>query len=734
MTKTLIRITLILGLTFTALFLLVPGCAESGRRHAGAPAASAEADSRATPRTPPGARAPVGPREDGMMYLFDRGGAEGRLKGAAVASYIAPDDEVWVIARYDEDAAAAAPAGDPGPGSGALFCRPPNATPDAPVDVPLPLEHTSVDADVNGYIASVTVRQSFHNPYDAKIEAVYVFPLPHNAAVNEFVMTIGERRIRGIIRERQEAERIYYEARRQGYVASLLTQERPNVFTQRVANIEPGRGIDVDISYFNTLAYADGWFEFVFPMVVAPRYNPPGSTDAIAAVPRGGPAPAGAGAAVPYLAPHERSGHDIDLTLTLDAGVDIEQLVCNSHVVDEEHPGSSQRRMTLRENDRIPNRDFVVSFRVAGTAPKGSLLTHRDDRGGFFTFMLYPPAELRDIERAPIEMVFVLDCSGSMKGEPLTLAKRAVRRALRQLGPEDTFQIIRFSQDPSMYGRSPVPASPRHVRDGLRFVNELRAKGGTRMNEAVWAALDGSRDPERLRYVTFMTDGLIGNEAQVLQSVRDRIGDARIFSFGIGSSPNRYLLEGLAVAGRGAVAYVGLEDSPAAIMDHYVERIAHPALTDLSLDFGDLDVRDVAPARLPDLIVGRPVIVSGRFDGTAPGPITVRGRVAGREIAIDVPVSIDELQTPRPALPLVWARRRITELAASPLHGPGDAEAEIRGLALSFGLMSDYTAFIAVDSSRRTGGATGTVVPVAVPVPDGVHYETTVGGVNGAGG
>ncbi|MCP3906228.1 MAG: VWA domain-containing protein [Planctomycetes bacterium] len=734
MMKTLTRILMIVLLLATCVALGPAGCG-SPEREASAPAQSDAYGTPGTPdarttRRPPGARASraedVVERQGLRTYMMQAGARP----GAAVASYIAPDEELWIIARHDAPAAGAV-ADDEGPGCGALLCRPPASTPDAPVDVPLPLEHTSVDAEVTGYIASVTVSQRFHNPYDGKIEAVYVFPLPHNAAVNEFVMTIGERRIRGIIRERQEAERIYYEARRQGYVASLLTQERPNVFTQRVANIEPGRSIDVDISYFNTLAYGDGWFEFAFPMVVGPRYNPPGVTGGIGAVPRGAAGAAGSGTAVSYLRPEERSGHDIDLNLTLDAGVAIEEIACRSHVIDEATPGSAQRRISLRSTDRIPNRDFVLRYRVAGSAPKGSLLTHRDERGGYFTFMLYPPAEMRDVERAPIEMVFVIDCSGSMKGEPLALARRAVARALQRLEPEDTFQVIRFSEDPSMFGQRPVPATARNVRDGLRFVDRLNAKGGTRMNEAVFAALGGERDSERVRYVTFMTDGFIGNEAQVLETVRARLGDARIFSFGIGSAPNRYLLEGLAVAGRGAVAYVGLNDSPADVIDHYVTRIAHPALTDLTLDFGDLDVRDVSPARLPDLLVGRPVIVSGRFDGAMPGPITARGRVVGEEMAISVPVRIDELQTPRPALPLVWARRRMAELAASRVHGPGDAEAEIRGLALEYGLMSDYTAFIAVDSSRITEGAAGTTVPVAVPVPAGVRYETTV---NGAGG
>src|SRR5947208_11878295 len=205
--------------------------------------------------------------------------------------------------------------------------------PRKPREIPLPLEHTEVKALVSGFIATVEVTQQFQNPYDARIEAVYVFPLPHNASVNDFVMTIGERRIRGIIRERREAERIYQEAKERGYVASLLTEERPNIFTQSVANIEPGRAIDVNIKYFHTLDYVDGWYEFVFPMVVGPRFNPPGTTNGIGAVERGGRGASGQSTEVQYLRPHERSGHDISLAVNIDAGVPVEQVECKPHQV-----------------------------------------------------------------------------------------------------------------------------------------------------------------------------------------------------------------------------------------------------------------------------------------------------------------------------------------------------------------------------------------------------------------
>jgi hypothetical protein len=406
------------------------------------------------------------------------------------------EDEIWVIARAETQAV---PAGEDTPGCGAMLAK----LPKEDKEIPLPLKHTDVKGQISGYIATVEVTQQFHNPYDEKIEAVYVFPLPQNAAVNEFIMVIGERRIRGIIRERKEAEQIYREARRQGYVASLLTQERPNIFTQKVANIEPGKNIDVNIRYFNTLAYVDGWYEFVFPMVVGPRFNPPGYTDGVGAVARGKAGISCQKTEVQYLKPGERSGHDIAVTVDVDAGVKIEEVKCTNHVISKTFAAPEKLTVKLSSLDSIPNKDFVLRYKVAGKTVKSALVTHRDKRGGFFTLMLYPPESLSYLKRAPLEMIFVLDCSGSMNGKPIAKAKQAVTRALRKLRPNDTFQVIRFSNNASQFGPDPVPATPGNIRKAMRYVENLRGSGGTMMIEGIKAALDFKHDPHRFRLVSF---------------------------------------------------------------------------------------------------------------------------------------------------------------------------------------------------------------------------------------
>jgi Ca-activated chloride channel family protein len=629
------------------------------------------------------------------------------------------EEEIWVIVRTSVHPVKT----DSGiPGCGAMFTQ----LPKEEKEVPLPLKHTAVKAWISAYIATVEVTQQFHNPYDGKVEAVYVFPLPENAAVNEFLMIIGERRIRGLIRERQEAEQIYQEAKRGGYVASLLTQERPNVFTQSVANIEPGKQIDIQIRYFHTLAYQDGWYEFVFPMVVGPRFNPPGSAGGIAALSRTQSGRSGQKTDVRYLRPGERSGHDISLQVDVRAGVAIEEFECRSHVITSEKSWKDGMAVTLSPNDTIPNKDFVLRYRVAGDRIKSNLLTHRDERGGFFTLMIYPPRDLEKLPRQPVEMVFVLDSSGSMSGRPIEQAKAAIERGLRLLQPGDSFQLINFANRASQLGPRPVEATPENVRRGLRYLKGLESQGGTMMIEGIKAALDFPHDPERLRFVCFMTDGYIGNETEILREVHKKLDASRVFSFGVGPAVNRYLLDGMAKLGRGAVAYLGPNDSAVDVMDQFFTRISHAALTDIQIDWGNMEVKEVFPRRIPDLFVGRPVILTGRHQGS--GEIRITGKAGAQRVERRLAANWNDSEKSHSGLPSIWARMKISDLAAQSIQGRGgNLPAQVRQVALDYGLLSEYTAFLAVDSSRRTEGSTGTTVPVAVPVPEGVKYETTVG-------
>ncbi len=728
-----------LVIVLTLVMCLFAGCAQTPKNITRVVGTTLETDSYTDKMGLQGGTAYLPPREGPERREYKRGESGQDVNSISREAWEdSVGEELWVIYRPERHEPATRESDYPG--TGALMTR------IADREMPLPLKHTEVRARVTAYIASVNVTQQFENPYDEKIEAVYVFPLPENGAVNEFLMTIGQRRIRGIIRERKEAERIYRQAREQGYTASLLTQERPNIFTQSVANIEPGKQIDVTIRYFNTLTYSDGWYEFVFPMVVGPRFNPPGFYEGVGSVSSNPGARSLQSTDVHYLRPDERSGHDVALELDLHPGVKIEDYECKSHAVlirnstqtdwiRPEKGVTAGESLTVRlgERDAIPNKDFVFRYRVAGQTLKSTLITHEDERGGFFTMAVYPPARLETLDRVPLELVFVLDCSGSMSGQPLAQAKSAIHWALHHLEQGDTFQLINFSDTARQLGRAGLPATPANLRRAERYLDSLQSEGGTMMIEGIKAALSFPHDPERLRFVCFLTDGYIGNENEILQEVHHRLGDGRIFSFGIGSSVNRFLLESMARLGHGAVAYLGPKDDGGAVMGDFFERISHPAMIDLKIDWGDFQVSDVYPKRLPDLFSGRALIVTGRYDvnsGVPRGPIELRGRTVGSEVRrFQVPViarrAAEELKGE--ALPSVWARMKIAELLEKSRYEPSALVArEVRRTALDYSLMSPYTAFLAMDASRRTHGEDGTTLPIGVPVPAGVKYHTTV--------
>ena len=431
-----------------------------------------------------------------------------------------------------------------------------------------------------------------------------------------------------------------------------------------------------------------------------------------------------------YLKPGERNGHDISVHVDVDAGVPIEEFQCRTHDVIHETSQAGHLTIALQPHDSIPNRDFVLRYRVAGERIKSSLLTSHDEHGGYFTLMLYPPKDLGKLRRQPLELVFVLDCSGSMSGRPIAQAKAAVERGLRLMQQGDSFQIIRFSMNASQLGPKPLEATPENIERGLQYLSSLNGAGGTMMIEGIKAALDFPHDPRRLRFVCFLTDGYIGNESEILGEIHKRLGASRIFSFGIGSSVNRYLIDHMGKVGRGAVAYLGSRDEAAKVMEDFFGRISHPGLTDIAIDWGTMQVSEVFPSRTPDLFVGRPVILTGRFSGEVNDAISFTGNAAGTQFKFSVPMEQEaNSASSNKALPFVWARMKIADLAdVSTFEPSAELTEQVKQVALDYGIMSAFTAFVAVDSTRQTEGTQGTTVPVAVPVPEGVKYDTTVPG------
>lgn len=601
-----------------------------------------------------------------------------------------------------------------------------------------PLKHTDVRAQISGHLARVTVTQQFTNPFNEKIEAVYAFPLPANAAVDEMTMIIGERRIRGAIKRREEARAIYEAARESGRVAALLDQERPNIFTQAVANILPGAEIKIEISYVEVMSYENGSYEFVFPMVVGPRYIPgqPVGKQGGGWAPDTDRVPDGSRITPPVAPKGERAGHDISLEVAINTGVPIDNLQALSHEVDITRANAHSAQVCLKNKAAIPNKDFRLRIDVAGRRISDALLTHRDDRGGFFTLILQPPdrVDVRDV--MPKEMVFVLDTSGSMSGFPMEKAKETMKLALEGLYPQDTFNLITFSGDTHILFPEPVPATPENLERAQRFLASRAGGGGTEMMKAIRAALDPTDEQGHIRIVCFMTDGYVGNDFEIISEVQ-RHPNARVFSFGIGSSTNRFLLDKMAEEGRGAVEYVSLNDDGSAAARRFHERVRQPLLTDIEIDWGGLAVADVYPRRIPDLFSAKPVVVTGRYTSPGRGVVQLKGRLAGQFYSREIAVELPEQQPAHDVLATLWARARIADLMSQDYQGiqSGNPKGEIREAITQFGidfrLMTQYTSFVAVEEMIVTDGGKPRRIEVPVEMPEGVSHEGVFGDSRG---
>jgi len=587
-----------------------------------------------------------------------------------------------------------------------------------------PLLDTDVRAEVSGPVARVTVTQHYENPFETPIEAVYTFPLPERSAVDSMTMRIGDRTIVGEIHRREEAEKIYQEARNAGKRASLLNQERPNIFTQAVANIMPGDAIEITISYVEYLKYEEGEYTFSFPMVVGPRYIP-----GVNQVPD-------AERITPPITPEgTRAGHTINLTVAIDAGVPVYDVRSELHEIEVETPSSSSAVVRLANLETIPNRDFILKYRVAGAAIADAVLTHASDNGGFFSLILQPPERISPKHITPKEMIFVIDCSGSMMGFPIDKAKKSMRLCIENMNPGDTFNLVTFAGGLGYCFDKPVPNIDRNREKALDYLDNLQGGGGTEMLPAIRAALGGQDDPERLRVVCFMTDGFIGNDMEILDAIQKNVATARVFAFGIGNSVNRFLVENMARLGRGAAEVITLEGDSDKAAQRFFERIHAPILTDITVDFDGLAVHDVLPEPdlIPDLFAARPLVLTGRYTKPGEGTVTLRGMTAQGPFERTIAVSLPARNPAHDALGSLWAREKIAWwmqqdwLGAQRGKPVSDVEEAVTQLGLDFGLMTQYTSFVAVE--QRVVNRDGRLETITVPVemPDGVSYEGIFG-------
>jgi Ca-activated chloride channel family protein len=610
---------------------------------------------------------------------------------------------------------------------------------DGRASVDFPLVHTRVSARVAGNLARVEVVQRWENPSDQRLEATYAFPLPEDAAVTDMTFQIGRRVVQGEIRRRDDARAAFESARREGRSAALTEQERPNLFTQSLANVPPRETVFVVLRYVQQVPFRDGRYTFVFPTTVGPRYEPgapSSSSPSSSSSPYSSPSPYSSSSPSPSSntttpSAFAASGaHALDLLLRLEPGDAFDDVAARSHRLVTGLDGSGARLVGLDEGEGVPDRDVVVSWRPAALEPEARALVEREAGEDWLLLFAQPPAQVPAAMVRPREVVFLLDKSGSMMGHPIDIAKAVIGRALHALGPDDTFQIVAFDGSATAMTPAPLPGSAANVALAETWLAGLRGGGGTEMLAGIRATLRASSDPSRLRLLVFLTDGFIGNEPEVIEAVARERGATRVFGFGIGSSVNRYLVEGVARAGRGAAEVVGPRDDADAAVARMFARLDRPVLTDLEVSFQGGRVEDLVPGSLPDLFAGQPLTVAGRLRGPAPSAVVLRGRLGGapwsRRVAI---ASAGTAPGAGPVAGTLWARRSVEELLHRRPTSPTPAEVEAAtALGLRFHLVTPYTSFVAVERELLADPRLALASAVAPNLlPEGVSPEGIFG-------
>lgn len=603
-----------------------------------------------------------------------------------------------------------------------------------------PLKYTDVKAKIAGNVSRVEVTQTFENPFKEPLEAVYVFPLPDQAAVDDMEIKIGDRTIKGNIKKREEAQEIYERARQEGRTAGLLEQERDNIFTQSLANIKPGEQIDVTIRYTDSLKFEGGDYEFVFPMVVGPRYIPGSPLPPLIRGDLGGVSgdstsvPDASRITPPVLKPGTRSRHDIGVTVEIDAGVPSE-VRSPSHQIRTQSNGQLIK-VQLGGEDTIPNKDLILRYRVATNQTQATVLTQSDQKGGHFAVYLIPAVEYRTSQIVPKDVVFLMDTSGSQSGDPLIKSQELMRRFINGLNPNDTFTIIDFANTTTQLSPAPLPNTPQNRAKAIAYIDNLDANGGTELLNGIQTVLNfPAAQSGRLRSIVLLTDGYIGNELEVIASVQKQLKPGnRLYSFGVGSSVNRFLVDRLAEVGRGTSQVIRQDEPTGEVAEKFFRQINNPVLTNIKVDWIGRSAEvgntqpQIYPASPPDLFANQPLVLFGRQEYRNPGTLRITGTAAGGK-RYEKTLNLNFDSTGNPAVAQLWGRARIKDLMNQMFGGETKTGVEaITDTALAYRLLSQYTAFVAVsDEVRVNPDGRRQRVQVPVELPQGVSYEGIFG-------
>jgi Ca-activated chloride channel family protein len=591
---------------------------------------------------------------------------------------------------------------------------------DDPQVDPLPLKSTSAAVHISGVIADVQVTQTYRNEGKGPLEALYVFPASTRAAVYGMKMTIGKRVIEAKIGKREDARKEYETARQAGKTASLLEQQRPNVFQMNVANILPGDEIKVELKYTELLVPADRIYEFIYPAVVGPRYsNQPAETAP----------PPERWVENPYLHQGEAPTYRFDIAVNLAAGMPIKDVYCPSHKVSTNYDGPSLAKVKLDPSEtRGGNRDYILRYRLDGDRVHSGLLLYEGEKENFFLLMMQPPRRVSQKEIPGREYIFIVDVSGSMHGFPLEISKKLLKGLIGNLRPADRFNVLLFSGGSSVMAQESLPATAENIQRALYLIDRQKGGGGTELLRALNQALKLPKPENYSRTVVIATDGYVMVEEEVFDLMRKNLGDANLFPFGIGTAVNRHIIEGMARVGMGEPFIITKQEEAPAQAERFRKMIQSPVLTRVKVNFQGFSPYDVEPLAVPDVLADRPVVVFGKWRGPRNGKITLSGVSGNGSYREALDVATTKPMKSNSGLRYLWARHRIALLSDYNKLRPNDQRTrEVTDLGLTYNLLTAYTSFLAVDTEARNQGGEQATIRQPLPLPQGVS-DYAVGG------
>jgi Ca-activated chloride channel family protein len=590
------------------------------------------------------------------------------------------------------------------------------SAPDSTTDR-LPLRQTSAEVTISGVIADVTVRQTYCNEGENVLEAIYVFPASTRAAVYAMNMKVGERILHAVIMEKGEAREKYEEAKEEGKTTSLLEQDRPNVFRMNVANILPGDTIHIEMKYTELLVPLEGVYEFVYPTVVGPRYVSPSEDSASTAF-----------AGTPFTPEGEPPLYDFTINVSINSGVTLKELTCPSHdstLIDISGNVASCNLLSKKEG----NRDFILHYRLSGDHMESGLLLYEGEDENFFLAMIQPPAYPTDSEIPPREYVFIMDVSGSMRGFPIDISKTLLEDLISRIRESDRFNVVFFAGGSRVLSSASLPATYENRQLAIEMIDSQEGGGGTELMNALNTALNLPGTTDFSRSFIIATDGYVSVERQAFDFIRNNLGEANFFPFGIGGSVNRFIIEGMAHVGVTEPIIVTDSEKAPEAAEKFRQYIQYPVLTNIETSYDGFEVYDVEPVSVPDVLAQRPVIIYGKWRGQPAGTLTLTGNSGNEVYRESLEVSQYTPSGENSALRYLWARKRIQLLddycAVTDGFGSPDSSMirEVTELGLKYNLLTQYTSFIAVDSTIRNEGDSITTVIQPLPLPEGVPDE-----------